>query len=314
LKPLKIIFAGTPEFAAKALEALLASRHQVVAVYTQPDRPAGRGRKLRASPVKEIAIERKLSVYQPASLKSADAQAQLKTHQADLMVVAAYGLILPKAILDIPPLGCLNIHASLLPRWRGAAPIQRAILAGDPETGVTIMQMDAGLDTGDMLLKSTCPIGNNMTGGELHDQLAKLGAETLLVALDRLQAGELTPKPQDEQYATYANKLDKQEARLDWSQSAIQLHRQVRAFNPWPVAQTALANEILRVWAAEPLDQAASAPPGTITNVAATGIDVACGQGLLRLTRIQLPGGKPLEVETVLNGHPDLFVEGMKIG
>lgn len=313
MRPLKIIFAGTPEFASVALDALLASRHAVVAVYTQPDRPAGRGRKLRASAVKQLATAHQIPVFQPTSLKPAEVQAQLKQHTADVMVVAAYGLLLPRLVLDIPRFGCLNIHASLLPRWRGAAPIQRAILAGDKQTGITIMQMDEGLDTGDILLQVECPITTTTTAGELHDELARLGADALLTTLDRL--GELHATPQDDSQVSYAAKLDKSESRLDWSRTAPALNNQIRAFNPWPVAQTRLDGQTVRVWSARPIEPSPNqpghnAPAGTIVEVGADGITTACGQGRLLLTRIQLAGGKPMPVDAVLNGHPDMFTPG----
>ncbi len=300
---LKILFAGTPEFAATTLQALLDSEHSVCAAYTQPDRPAGRGRKLKASPVKALAEAHGIPVRQPASLRDSEVQRELAGFGADIMVVVAYGLILPKAVLETPPLGALNVHASLLPRWRGAAPIQRAILAGDHETGVTIMQMDEGLDTGDMLLKVRTPINAEDTAQTLHDRLARLGAEALLETLRRLQAGSLTPEPQDDSQATYAAKIDKAEARIDWQQPAAAIDRQVRAFNPWPVAFTRLDGDNLRIWQARPLDAPSDAPPGTVLAEGREGIDVACGEGRLRITRLQLPGGRPLDAEAFLNAH-----------
>jgi len=307
-----LVFAGTPDFAATALAALLDTPHQVVAVYTQPDRPAGRGRKLRPGPVKQLALEHDLPVYQPASLTSDKALAELRGLRPDVMVVAAYGLLLPPAVLRLPPRGCLNIHASLLPRWRGAAPIQRAILAGDTETGVTIMQMDEGLDTGDMLLKKTCPIDPEDTAASLHDRLARLGAEAIVEALARLD--ELVPEPQDESQATYARKLSKEEAIIDWQQPARLIDRQVRAFNPWPVAQTVCDGQTLRIWAARPLPETAGAAPGTVLAVGKAGVDVACGEGILRLTRLQPAGGKPMDVQAFVNGRPDLLRPRMQLG
>ncbi len=309
--PLKIIYAGTPEFAATALAALLETEHEVCAVYTQPDRPAGRGRKLKASPVKELALEHDIEVRQPESLKEAEAQQALAALEADVMIVAAYGLLLPKEVLEAPRLGCLNIHASLLPRWRGAAPIQRAILEGDSETGVTIMQMDVGLDTGDMLYKLATPITAEDNAQRLHDRLAELGAQAIVEALAALQAGELTPEPQDDALANYARKLSKAEAAIDWQQSAAQIARQVAAFNPWPVAQTSLDDKVVRIWEAEAVDGGGTAAPGSVVAEDKQGIDVACGEGALRLKRLQLPGGKPLTVAEFLNGRS---LAGMRLG
>ncbi len=308
---MRIIFAGTPDFAAVALQALLDSPHEIVAVYTQPDRPAGRGRKLKPGPVKALAQHHDIPVCQPISLKSEEEQIILKGWQADVMVVAAYGLILPEAVLKIPRYGCLNIHASLLPRWRGAAPIQRAILAGDKETGVTIMQMDVGLDTGDMLLKESCPIQTMDTAQDLHDRLAIMGSHGLLQILDQLPDG-LHPEKQNEQQACYAQKLDKAEARLDWQQSATQLARQIQAFNPWPIAQTKLGDKIIRIWQAEVLDDQSDAKPGSLIKSDKTGFNVACGKGVLRITLLQLPGGKAMDSAALLNGHPNLFLAETK--
>ena len=302
-RKLRIVYAGTPEFAVPALRALIASPHEVAAVYTQPDRPAGRGRRLTPSPVKRLALEHGISVEQPQRLKPPEAQARLRDYTPDVMVVAAYGLILPKAVLEIPAHGCLNIHASLLPRWRGAAPIQRAILAGDTETGITLMQMAPGLDTGDMLLKSSTPIDPTDTAQTLHDRLATQGAEILIRGLEDLTAGRLIPEPQNESLATYADKLTKAEANLDWFLPTALLDRMVRAFNPWPVAFTHLDGQILRIWEAQPVDSAVTATPGTVVAEGPEGIDVATGEGLLRLTRVQFPGGKPLTAAQVLNSR-----------
>lgn len=299
---LNIVFAGTPEFAAVALRGLLDSAHRVQAVYTQPDRPAGRGRKLAASPVKALAVEHGIPVHQPATLKTSEAQRALAELRPDVLVVAAYGLILPQAVLDIPRLGCLNIHASLLPRWRGAAPIQRALLAGDSETGITIMQMDAGLDTGAMLAVTRCPITPEDTSQTLHDRLAQQGARALLDTLEQLAAGSIAAQAQDSAQALYAAKITKQEARIDWSRPAVELERQVRAFNPWPVAFTEFNAEPLRIWSAR-VFPGGSGTPGTVINAGKDGIDVVTGAGCLRLLKVQLPGGKPVSAADFLHAY-----------
>ncbi len=312
---LKIIFAGTPEFAVAALNALLEQeRHEICAVYTQPDRPAGRGRRLKVSPVKEVALAHGIPLHQPPTLKHPEQQRLLRDIGADLMVVVAYGLLLPRAVLDAPHLGCINIHASLLPRWRGAAPIQRAILAGDQETGVSIMQMDEGLDTGPVLHRLTTPIHSRDTAGTLHDRLASLGAQALLDTLELIVDGSAHPVPQDETTATYAPKIEKREAILDWRASAEELDRRVRAFNPWPVAQTTLNGKTLRIWQAKSLPETADAPPGTVVRAGKAGIDVAAGEGMLRLQRLQSAGGKPLDVAAFLNGYPELRHSGTLFG
>ena len=307
---MKIVFAGTPEFAVASLAAA-ARHHEVVAVYTQPDRPAGRGRGLMPSPVKLDAIARGIPVFQPESLKTPEAQQQLRDLQPDLMVVVAYGLILPKAVLAIPTHGCWNVHGSLLPRWRGAAPIQRAIEAGDAETGVCLMQMEAGLDTGPVLLHQSTPISDTDTGGQLHDRLAQLGAQVLSDGLGLLRAG-LKPmaRPQPEAGVTYAHKLDKAEARLDWSQDAAALARKVRAFNPWPIAEATLAGERVRIHGAIAIESNDGKAPGTVIAASRDGIDIACGQGALRLRVVQREGGKAITAADYLNARRDLRVEG----
>jgi len=310
-EPLNIIFAGTPDFAASALRALLDSEHQVVAVYTQPDRPAGRGRKLKFGPVKQLAVDRGIPVLQPKTLKDAAEQAVLAGLNADLMVVVAYGLLLPQAVLDTPRLGCINIHASLLPRWRGAAPIQRAILAGDRESGVTIMQMEAGLDTGPMLHILKCPIHAKDTGGELHDRLAELGSRALLEVLPALAAGTIIAEAQDDGRANYAHKLEKQESFIDWSQSAEQIHRQIRAFNPWPVAQTLYQGKVMRIWEACLLPTGSPGQPGAMHAAAKEGIDVASGEGWVRILQLQLPGKRAMAAADFLNAHT---VDGLVLG
>ncbi|XKE45987.1 methionyl-tRNA formyltransferase [Halomonas organivorans] len=317
-RPLRVIFAGTPDFAAESLAALLASSHRVVAVYTQPDRPAGRGRKLTPSPVKALAREHDLPVYQPASLKTPAAQEELAALQADLMVVVAYGLILPRAVLDTPRLGCINVHASLLPRWRGAAPIQRAIEAGDAESGVTIMQMDEGLDTGDMLLVRRTPITATTTGGELHDTLARLGGEALVEALNALGGGGLEATPQPADGVTYAAKLSKAEAELDFRQDAETLAARIRAFNPWPVAWCAAGDDRLRLLMAEVgSERGEPAAPGTLLAPDDGALRIACGPAgdeVLRVTRAQLPGGKALDVRELLKARADRFTPGTRLG
>jgi len=305
---MRIVFAGTPEFAVSSLRAA-ARHHEVVAVYTQPDRPAGRGRGLAPSPVKLEAVARGIPVYQPETLKDEAAQQQLRDLQPDLMVVVAYGLILPKAVLTIPTHGCWNVHGSLLPRWRGAAPIQRAIQAGDQKTGICLMQMEAGLDTGPVLLHQELPIAATDTGGQLHDKLAELGAQVLSDGLGLLRAGiKPIARPQPEQGVTYAHKLDKAEAKLDWAQDAETLARTVRAFNPWPIAEALLAAERVRIHGAVALDVAHGQAPGTVLAAGREGIDIACGQGALRLRVLQREGGKAITAADYLNARRDLRV------
>jgi len=313
---LRIIFAGTPEFAACHLRSLLASSHSLVGVYTQPDRPAGRGKKLTPSPVKQLAQAAALPVFQPQSLKQADAQNELRALNADVMIVVAYGLLLPQAVLDIPRLGCINVHASLLPRWRGAAPIQRAIEAGDSETGVTIMQMAAGLDTGPMLCKTHCEIRPDDTAGSLHDRLAALGPVALLQALDDLAAGNLRPEEQDDSLSNYARKIDKAEAALDWQLSAVELDRKVRAFNPFPMAYTFAGEDRLRIHSAHPVTggTADTLVPGQVSTVNEQGVLVRCGQGSLQITRLQLPGKKPLSAAEFANGFAGYLQPGQRLG
>jgi len=312
---LKIIFAGTPDFSVAPLKALIESEHDVVAVYTQPDRPAGRGRKLSPSAVKACALEHGIEVYQPEKLKSAEDQQPLIDLQADLMVVVAYGIILPEVILDAPKLGCINIHASLLPRWRGAAPIQRAILAGDTETGITIMQMDIGLDTGDMLLKTSCDIKIDDTGSSLHDRLSVMGAEALMDALPGIMKQSLNVQKQDDEQANYAHKLQKSEALIDWTKPARELQLQVQAFNAWPVAQTPIEikgkSQMFRIWRAIALEEKTVEQPGKVVRCDKQGIDVATGDGLLRLLEIQMPGKKPMEVKAFVNANN---IEGILLG
>ncbi|MBV4479266.1 methionyl-tRNA formyltransferase [Pseudomonas khavaziana] len=311
-EPLRIVFAGTPEFAAEHLKALLASPYDIVAVYTQPDRPAGRGQKLMPSPVKQLALEHNIPVLQPPTLRNAEAQAEMAALKPDLLVVVAYGLILPQAVLDIPRLGCINSHASLLPRWRGAAPIQRAVEAGDGESGVTVMRMEAGLDTGPMLLKVTTPITAQDTGGSLHDRLAELGPPAVIQAIGGLAAGTLEGEVQDDSLATYAHKLNKDEARIDWSRPAAELERLVRAFNPWPICHSSLNGEALKILAASLSD--GKGTPGQIIGASKDGLLVACGEQALCLTRLQLPGGKALNFSDLFNSRREKFALGTLLG
>ncbi|EXJ15400.1 methionyl-tRNA formyltransferase [Imhoffiella purpurea] len=301
---LKVIFAGTPEFAVPSLSALIAADLDLIAVYTQPDRPAGRGRKLQMSPVKRLALDAGIQVLQPQSLKrDPDAVERLRALGADLMVVVAYGLLLPVEVLEAPRLGCVNVHASLLPRWRGAAPIQRSVLAGDATAGVCIMRMEAGLDTGPVYRRAEIPVAPRETGGSLHDRLAVLGAEALIAALPGIADGSARPEPQDDSAATYAHKLTKEEARIDWTWSAAAIERQVRAFDPWPIAYTLLDGETLRIWDAEAEAETASVAPGTLVDTGKRGIRIATGDGLLRITRLQPSGKKPMSAADYLNAR-----------
>lgn len=304
---LNIVFAGTPDFAAGHLQALIDSRHNVVGVYSQPDRPAGRGKKLQPSPVKKLALEHDIPVFQPLNFKQEGSIEELEALNADIMIVVAYGLLLPLAVLEAPKMGCLNVHASILPRWRGAAPIQRAIQAGDSETGITIMQMDVGLDTGDMLSKTFIDIKDDETGGSLHDRLLAKGPKALLQTLTLLQAGEAEAEKQDDELANYAHKLTKEEALINWSLPAKDIELNVRAFNPFPCAYALLGDMRIKVWQAIALDERTSLLPGTIARVSTDGVDVATSSGLVRLLNIQLAGKKAMAIADIVNGQPNLF-------
>ncbi|MCW8830627.1 MAG: methionyl-tRNA formyltransferase [Gammaproteobacteria bacterium] len=311
----RIVYAGTPDFAVAPLAALIDAGYNVVAVFTQPDRPAGRGREPRPSPVKQKALENRIPVFQPETLKSEDDQNALRDLKPDLMIVTAYGLLLPKAVLDIPRLGCINVHASLLPRWRGAAPIQRALLAGDNQTGITIMQMDEGLDTGDMLAEQVCDIRNDDTGSSLHDRLMVMGAEILLEMLPDFIEGKIIPQKQDDTQATYANKLSKQEAEINWSLPAEQIHRSVLAYNAWPVAFTHWQKKdkkyVLRIWQSEVLEKSSTEMAGTVLSCDKEGIDVATGDGVLRLLQVQPSGKKAMAASDFANAH---HLDGQVLG
>lgn len=309
-KNLRIIFAGTPDFAARHLGALLSSGHQVVGVFTQPDRPAGRGKKLMPGPVKVLAEEQGLPVFQPVSLRPQENQQLISDLNADVMVVVAYGLILPKAVLDMPRLGCINVHGSLLPRWRGAAPIQRSLWAGDSETGVTIMQMDVGLDTGDMLYKLACPITSEDTSATLYDKLADLGPQGLIETLQLLAEGKTQPEVQDESLVTYAEKLSKEEAQLDWSLSAAQLERCIRAFNPWPMSWITIDDQPVKIWKASVIEGQSHEEPGTIIEANKQGIQVATTDGILNLESLQPAGKKAMSAQDLLNSRREWFTPG----
>lgn len=316
----RLIFAGTPEFAAIHLQALLNAGIRPVAVYTQPDRPSGRGQQLQASAVKQLALTHGIPVEQPPNFRAIQAQETLKAYAPDLMIVVAYGLLLPPVVLSTPRLGCVNVHGSLLPRWRGAAPIQRAIQALDAETGVGLMQMEAGLDTGPILAETRLEISPTDTSASLHDKLAAAGAQLLLEHLPNLLNQQLVARIQPEQGVTYAKKLEKAEAMIDWSQSAAQIDAQVRAFNPWPVAQTSVSEHTLRVWASEPVNTsiahtpAPSSSPGQILEQLSDRLLVACGNGVLAITEAQIAGGKRLSMKDMLNAKRELFAAGARLG
>jgi len=312
-KPLKIVFAGTPDFAARHLAALLSSEHEVIAVYTQPDRPAGRGKKLTASPVKNIALEHNIPVYQPENFKSDEAKQELADLNADIMVVVAYGLLLPQAVLDTPKLGCINVHGSILPRWRGAAPIQRSIWAGDEETGVTIMQMDIGLDTGDMLKIATLPIEATDTSASMYEKLAELGPDALVECLADIASSKAIAEKQDDELANYAKKLSKEEARIDWNDDAAHIERCVRAFNPWPMSHFEAAENSIKVWQSRVEQQTTDKPAGTILQADKTGIYVATSNGVLVLEQLQVPGKKAMPVQDILNSRASWFEVGTQL-
>jgi methionyl-tRNA formyltransferase len=307
-KKLRIIYAGTPEFAVPALEALIASEHEVVAVYTQPDRPSGRGRKIKFTPVKQVALDANIPVEQVESFKTDEALETLRSYRADLIVVAAYSLLLPQSVLDIPALGCLNIHGSLLPRWRGAAPIHRAIQAGDIETGVTIMQMALGLDTGDMLYKISCPISATDTGETIHDQLATDGATALMKTLDLLVAGKLEPEVQDDSLSCYAHKFDSKVGEIDWTKSALEIDRMIRAYNPWPAAFTTKNGRNIKFFMSSAIESSAEGQIGEVVAESKQGIEIITGDGSVLITRLQLPNAKKLDVSDFINGKSLLGV------
>ncbi|MEZ9624757.1 methionyl-tRNA formyltransferase [Aliivibrio fischeri] len=309
-KPLRIIFAGTPDFAARHLSALIDSHHEVIGVYTQPDRPAGRGKKLTASPVKELALEHNIPVFQPENFKSDEAKQELADQNADLMVVVAYGLLLPQAVLDTPKLGCINVHGSILPRWRGAAPIQRSIWAGDAETGVTIMQMDIGLDTGDMLKIATLPIEATDTSASMYDKLAELGPVALVDCLSDIADGSAIAQKQDDELANYAKKLSKEEAKIDWTMDAIAIERCVRAFNPWPMSHFSVEDKAIKVWQSRVESYTGDATPGTIIQADKTGIYVATGSDAIVFEQLQVPGKKAMGVQDILNSRKEWFEVG----
>ncbi len=301
--PLTIVFAGTPSFAVPVLEKLLTSEHQIIAVYTQPDRPAGRGRQLSASPVKQVAQQHALPIYQPESLRDTTAQQQLAALHPDVMVVVGYGMILPEVVLNIPKYGCLNVHPSLLPKWRGATPVQSAILAGDTETGVAVMQLDKGMDSGDILQCETTTIGAEETSGELYDRLFTQGADLLLRTLADVETQQVKARPQQHDQATFAKKITKAQAEIDWQLPASKIHQQIRAFNPWPVAYTYFKQQPLKIWQASPVAGDTDDAPGTIVEVSKTALDIATGQGILRLQKVQQPGKKAMAIKDFINAN-----------
>lgn len=312
VKPLNIIFAGTPHFAAHHLQALIDSPHNIVAVYTQPDRPSGRGKKLTPSPVKTLALEHGFAVEQPLSLKDTQAQETLAAYQADVMVVVAYGLLLPQDVLDTPKYGCLNVHGSLLPRWRGAAPIQRAVEAGDSETGITIMQMDKGLDTGDMLLKVLCPIEKTETSASLHDKLMSLGCPALLEVLSQLSTGQLVSEKQNNDLACYAEKITKQEAEINWSESADDIIKKIQAFNPFPIAYSLLNTHRIKIYSAKKINNDNNVLPGSIIVSNDDGLVIACGEDAIVVDKLQIPNKKAMTIKELLNGYSDYFIIGQQ--
>ena len=312
---MKIVFAGTPDFAAAHLQALIdCGQHHIVAVYTQPDRPAGRGKKLTPSPVKQLACDHNINVFQPPSLKDSEAQQQLANLDADIMIVVAYGLLLPQAVLDIPRLGCINVHGSLLPKWRGAAPIQRAIEAGDRETGICIMQMDAGLDTGPVISVARCPITAADTSATIYQKLSELGAPTLLAALAKIDQGVAVAEQQDDSQSTYARKIDKAEALIDWSEAAETLARRVRAFNPFPATFSYIAGDRVKIWGAVAIDANSDQSVGIIVDATADGIVVQTGSGQLLISQIQLAGKSKMPVSELLKSKAELFASGQSFG
>lgn len=310
MSSLRLAFAGTPDFAARHLQTLINSGHDIAAVLTQPDRPAGRGKKDRPSPVKVLAQEHKLPIFQPATLRDPAAVTHIAELSLDALIVVAYGLILPQTVLDLPRLGCLNVHGSLLPRWRGAAPIQRAIEAGDPESGVTIMLMDAGLDTGPMLAKDSCAITERNSSGDLYDRLADIGPALLSRVLDNLPRHLADATKQDDEHATYAAKISKDEALIDWTQPATIIARRIRAFNPAPGCYTFLQGQRLKVWAGQPTQATAEVAPGTIVSASDQGISVRCGDGALLLETLQMAGAKAMQARDLLRGHSETFAQG----